>query len=284
MLAASPRCAAVPAFLLLSLTGVCSAHAQDASAWDKQDHAAARLIAGTMIAKPESSVVRAGLEIRLQPGWKTYWRYPGDSGSPPSFSFAGSENVKSVTVQWPAPEEFPDGAGGHAIGYKGDVILPLVVTPADPARATSLHLKLNYAICGNLCVPGEAALQVPLPGSSASETTLAKAEQQVPRRIALGATAYGLGIRSVQRVAGSGHERVVVEVAAPEGAPVELFVEGPTPEWALPIPEQTGPAAALRRFTFDLDGLPPGAQAKGATLTFTAVSGGSAVEVPAHLD
>jgi hypothetical protein len=40
----------------------------------------------------------------------------------------------------------------------------------------------------------------------------------------------------------------------------------------------------LRRFTFDLDGLPPGAQAEGATLTFTAVSGDDAIEVPVRLD
>ena len=89
----------------------------------------------------------------------------------------------------------------------------------------------------------------------------------------------------MHREPGGAHDRVVVEVAAPAGAPVDLFVEGPTPDWALPLPEPAGPAtAATRRFTFDLDGLPPGAEAKGATLTLTAVSGDDAIEVPAHLD
>ena len=33
--------------------------------------------------------MRAGIEIRLKPGWHTYWRYPGDAGVPPRFDFAG---------------------------------------------------------------------------------------------------------------------------------------------------------------------------------------------------
>ncbi len=269
--------------LALCLPGVLPARAQDASAWDAEAHAAARLIAGAMVKTPDAAFLRAGIEIRLAPQWHTYWRDPGDSGAPPTFDFAGSENVKSVTVLWPAPERFPDGAGGHSAGYLGHVILPLRITPADAARASSLHLKLDYAICKNLCVPVEAKLDLKLTGNGAEEATLERAELHVPRRVALGA-GKGLAIRSVHREANGARERVVVEVAAPAGAPLSLFVEGPTPDWALPPPEPAGPAAPTRRFTFELDGLPPGAQAKGATLTFTAVSGDDAIEVPAHLD
>ena len=46
----------------------------------------------------------------------------------------------------------------------------------------------------------------------------------------------------------------------------------------------TANVPAMRRFIFDLDGLPPGAQAAGAALTFTAVSPRDAIEVEAHLD
>jgi DsbC/DsbD-like thiol-disulfide interchange protein len=270
---------------LLGLAGASSVRAQDASGWDAQGHAAARLIAGTMVKTPDESFLRAGVEIRLDPGWKTYWRYPGDTGIPPTFDFGGSENVKSVAVRWPAPEQFPDGAGGHSIGYVGDIILPLLVTPADTAQAATVHMKLSYAVCGNLCVPAEANLQLELSGNGAGEATLDAAEHLVPKRVALGVDAgNGLAIRSVHSETDGEHERVVVEVAAPEGAPASLFVEGPTPDWALPLPEQAGPAAPVRRFAFDLDGLPPGAQAKGATLIFTLVSGNSSIEVPAHLD
>jgi hypothetical protein len=66
---------------------------------------------------------------------------------------------------------------------------------------------------------------------------------------------------------------------------VDLFAEGPTPDWMLPLPESVDPrTSGIRRFTFDLDGLPAGAEVKGALLTLTAVSGDDAIEVPVHLD
>jgi len=268
---------------LMCIVGTSAARAQDASAWDKEIHAETRLIAGSLIKTSDATFLRAGIEIRLDPGWKTYWRQPGDSGVPPSFDFAGSENIDSVNVLWPAPERFPDGAGGNSIGYVGRIVLPLRIAPKDAAKQSTLHLKLGYAICGNLCVPAEATLELTLTGNGAEEAAIEKADMRVPRRVTLGA-GQNLAIRSVHREPGGEHERVTVEAAAPKGAPLDLFVEGPTSDWALPLPEQVGTTGELRRFTFDLDGLPPGAHAEGATLTFTAVSGDDAIEVPVHLD
>ena len=235
-----------------------------------------------MITTADAAYLRAGVEIRLDRLGDLLarsWRF----GVPPTLDFAGSENVKAVTVLWPAPERFPDGAGGHSIGYMGDIIFPLRVIPSDAAKPASVHLKLAYAVCANLCVPAEAKLQLSLTGEGAEETAIEKAEMRVPRRVALGA-GERLAILSVRREPGAAHGRVVVEVAASERAAVDLFVEGPTSDWSLPLPEQTGIEATMRHFTFELDGLPPGAYAEGATLTFTAVSGDDAVEVAAHLD
>jgi DsbC/DsbD-like thiol-disulfide interchange protein len=267
----------------LCVLGASTAHAQDVSAWDKENHAEARLIAGSMMKTADTSFLRAGLEIRLDPGWKTYWRQPGDSGVPPTFDFGGSENVDSVKILWPAPERFPDGAGGNSIGYVGRIVLPLRIAPKDATKPSSVHLKLGYAICGNLCVPAEANLELGLTGDGAEEAAIEKADLRVPRQVALGG-GQGLSIRAVHREAGGEHDRVTVELAAPKDTPVELFVEGPTSEWSLPIPEPSGNAGDLRRFTFDLDGMPPGAQGQGVTLTFTAVSNDDAIEVPVHLD
>jgi DsbC/DsbD-like thiol-disulfide interchange protein len=275
------RFAALP---LICLSAAMPARAQDVSAWASVPHAAARLLAGELVKTPAATFLRAGVEIRLDPGWVTYWRYPGDSGVPPTFDFGGSRNVKAVTVRWPAPKQISDGGDTHSIGYENDVVLPLEVTPQDGARTSSLHLALHYAICGKLCVPAEAKLELNLNGKGAEEPVIEQAERQVPQRTALGVADEGLAIRSVRREAAGKHDRVVVEVTAPAGAAVSLFVEGPTPQWALPIPEESGPASPLRRFSFDLEGVPPGAQAKGATLTFTAVSGGNAIQVPARLD
>jgi DsbC/DsbD-like thiol-disulfide interchange protein len=266
-----------------------AAQAQDASRWDGEPHGATRLIGGAAVKSADAKVIRAGVEIRLDPGWKTYWRYPGDSGVPPTLDFAGSQNVKSVTTLWPAPERFADGGGGYSIGYHGDVVLPLRIVPDDAGKPSSLRLKLGYAVCGKLCVPAQADLDLTLSGKAgAEEPTLLAAEARVPRRLALGEVA-GLGITAVHREATDGkHERVTVDVAAPDGVPIELFAEGPTAEWALPLPQLAGPApngaSGRQRFTFDLDGLPPGAQAQGALLTFTAVSAREAIEVQARLD
>jgi len=286
MLAVLPRPLTIVTTVLACFPGPWAAWAQDATAWQTEVHAQARLVAGAMVKARHASFVRAGIEIRLDPGWKTYWRYPGDTGVPPSFDFSGSSNVKSATVLWPAPEKFSDGAGGYSIGYLGRIILPLWITPVDAARTSALNLKLKYAICGTLCVPAAAKLDLTLSGNGSDEGILEKAEQYVPKRVALGPNSdSALAVLSVHRESGGAHDRVTVEVAAPKGAPVDLFAEGPTPDWALPLPEPVGAATGtMRRFTFDLDGLPSGVKAKGATLTLTAVAGENAIEVPAHLD
>jgi DsbC/DsbD-like thiol-disulfide interchange protein len=275
---------------------ISAVRAQDASEWDAQNHTAARLIAGSLLAGSDTKVLRAGVEIKLDPGWTTYWREPGDSGVPPKLDFSGSDNVKSVTVLWPAPKRFPDGAGGNSIGYLDHVILPLRITPQNAAKQSSLQLKLGYDICGNMCVPVESELALALNGDGAEESAIEKAEIRVPRHAPLGEGSDGKGgdagkslaILAVHREPGEGHDRVVVDVAAPTGTTVDLFVEGPTPDWSLPLPELKNDAEGRngprRQFTFDLDGLPPDAQARGATLTFTAVSGDDAIEVPARLD
>lgn len=271
------------AVTLFCVAGLPQARAQDASDWDTQAHTAARLIAGSSVKTSDAPFVRAGLEIKLDPGWKTYWRDPGDSGLPPTLDFSGSDNVKAVTVLWPAPVRFPDGAGGDSIGYLDHVILPLRIAPQDAGKPSSLQLKLGYDVCGNMCVPVESNLNLGLDGDGAEETAIEKAEVRVPRRVALGPR-NGLAVLAVHREPGDAHEHVVVDVAAPEGTPVELFVEGPTPDWSLPLPKPTGSNGATRQFTFDLDGLPPDTHAQGATLTFTAVSTDDAIEVRAHLD
>jgi DsbC/DsbD-like thiol-disulfide interchange protein len=279
----------IVAFALL--LGPTVARAQDASGWDKQRNSEARLLAGaTVIDKtgsPGLSYLRAGLELQLDPGWQTYWRYPGDSGVPPTFDFSGSDNVSSVTVEWPAPQRFPDGAGGNSIGYVGDVILPLRVVQHDPAKPTVLRLKLGYDVCANMCVPADANLELALSGDGNEDAAIEKEVARVPHRVAPGRgtdPGKGLAVISAHREPGGEHDRVVVDVAAPKDATIDLFAEGPTPEWSLPLPEPAGTDGDVRRYTFDLDGLPPGADAKGVTLTFTLVSSDDAIEVPIRLD
>jgi DsbC/DsbD-like thiol-disulfide interchange protein len=286
MFAALGRPHLLPILAAASLFGASSsAIAADVSPWDDDLQSAARLIAARAHNESGGRVFRAGIEIRLKEGWKTYWRYPGDSGVPPVLDFSKSQNVKAVTVLYPAPMRFPDGAGGNSIGYKGDVVLPLHVVPEDVGKPVTLNLKLDYAVCEKLCVPAEAKLELLLTGTAnANDATLNAAEARVPKRAAIGDGGTP-AIRAVRREAGSGKPRVVVDVAAPAGAPLTLFAEGPTPQWALPLPEPVaGASAGQQRFAFELDGLPPGEKPDGATLRLTAVSGDKAIEVGFRLD
>jgi DsbC/DsbD-like thiol-disulfide interchange protein len=259
--------------------------AADASAWDNDTRSAARLIAGSARDESGSRVLRAGVEIKLLPGWKTYWRYPGDSGVPPMMDFSGSDNLKTVTVLWPAPMRFTDGGGGQSIGYKDGLVLPLRIVPQVAGKPVTLRLKLDYGACEKLCVPAKAKAELTIAGGSSSQdASLAAAEARVPKARPIGDGAPP-AIRAVRREAGSAKPRILVDVAAPAGRTVDLFAEGPTADWALPLPAPVaGAPAGLQRFAFELDGLPAGAKPAGATLRFTAVAGEQAVESAFRLD
>ena len=273
-------CANLVFFLALAFPAL----AADASPWDGDARGAVRIIAAATTTEAGSAVPRAGVEVKLGSGWKTYWRYPGDSGVPPNFDFTGSKNVKIVTVLWPAPQRLTD-EGGASIGYKSDVVFPLRIVPEDAAKPVVLRLKLDYAVCEKLCIPAEAKAELALTTTSgAYAARLAESEATIPKPAMLGA-GDPLAIRSVRRDASGPRPRVIVDVAAPAGRSVELFAEGPTPEWALPVPAPiSGAPAGLQRFVFDIDGLPTGATIEGATLKLTAVAGAEAIEVAARLD
>jgi DsbC/DsbD-like thiol-disulfide interchange protein len=266
--------------------GTAGAGADETSAWDGDSHSAARLIAGT----DTGGIRHVGLEIRLKPGWHTYWRYPGDAGVPPQFDFKASQNVKDVTVLWPAPERLSEG-GNTSIGYARDLLFPLHVVAQDAAKPVMLRLKLDYGVCEKQCVPAVAKVELVLSkvqsalpqGASAHDATLVTAEAKVPKRVAVGEGGT-LSIRAVRREVASPRPRVLVDIAGPAG--VDLFAEGPTAQWALPVPERVdGAPAGLQRFAFELDGLPPGASDRNAQITLTAVApNGEAIEVVTRLD
>ena len=108
------------------LTGALAAPALAADAfstdWAASAKSEARLVAG--------GGDLAGFEIRLAPGAITYWRDPGESGVPPTFDFAGSDNVASVESVFPEPKRIAEADGSEAFGYAGDVVFPLRVDPA----------------------------------------------------------------------------------------------------------------------------------------------------------
>lgn len=279
---AAPRAIGLCAISLIAASD--AAAGDGVSRWDGDARSAVRLIAGSPAHDNEAAPLRAGIEIRLKPGWHTYWRYPGDAGVPPRFDFAGSQNVKAVDVLWPAPQRIQE-QGLTVIGYAGNVILPLAVAPQNRAKPVTLRLKLDYAVCEKLCVPAEGKAELVLArGRVPGDAELAAAEARVPKKASLGQGAP-LAVKSVRRDDGADRSRVIVDVAAPAGAEVALFAEGPAPDWALPVPAAVdGAPAGLQRFAFDLDGAPPGAKYEGTPITLTARADNAAIEVVIRLD
>jgi DsbC/DsbD-like thiol-disulfide interchange protein len=254
------------------------ARAEDSSPWQRDAHSAVRLLAGSR----SGGVLLGGIAIQLQDGWKTYWRTPGDSGVPPRFDFSKSDNVEAVTVLWPAPMKFDDGAGGFSLGYKKQVVLPLRIVSKSNDKPVTLRMHISYAVCDKLCIPVEANSELTFASVASTEDgNLAAALDSVPKPANIG-DPIPVTIRDVRR---DGARNVLVDVSAPETKDVSLFVEGPTPEWALPIPkmlEQSPPG--VKRFAFELEGLPPGAKPDGAALKFTLVGGERAYEFNVNLN
>ena len=254
------------------------ARAQDSSPWQRDGHSAVRLLAGSR----SGAVLLGGIAFQLQPGWKTYWRTPGDSGVPPRFDFSKSENVEAVTVLWPAPMKFDDGAGGHSMGYKGQIVLPLRIVAKNTDRPVTLRADINYAVCEKLCIPVEANAELAFTSvASTEDSALFAALDTVPKPANVG-DPNPLTIRDVKR---DGKSSVVVDVVSPDGQEVSLFVEGPTPDWALPVPKpgENGPPG-VKRFAFELDGVPPGVSPEGAALKLTLVGGDRAYEFNINLN
>jgi DsbC/DsbD-like thiol-disulfide interchange protein len=266
--------------LLLATSVSAPAVAADASDWSMDIRSAARLVAAS--APREATQYRIGVELRMDPGWHTYWRYPGDSGVPPSIGFSESDNLREFKVSYPAPRAFNDETGTF-IGYRDHVIFPVQVTPRDPQKPVKLKLDLFYAVCEKLCVPASAHTELMLtPGQrSGFDERIAKAEADVPKKIS--AQQAGLTAR---RIGGMPKPRVELDIAAPGNIDVQVFAEGPNAEWALPVPKPiAGGPTGHKRFSFELDGLPPGADPKAPLdLTFTVVGGDRAVEATTHLD
>src|SRR6478752_5511602 len=150
---------------LLVGTFALEARADDSSPWQRDTHSAVRLLAGSR----SGTVLLGGIAFQLQPGWKTYWRTPGDSGVPPRFDFSKSENIEAVTVLWPAPLKFDDGAGGHSLGYHDQIILPLRIVAKNADKPVMLRAAINYAVCEKLCIPVEASVELPITSVASTE-------------------------------------------------------------------------------------------------------------------
>lgn len=141
------------AFSVLTAAALCVAGLEPASAGGLPDPLAELEVLDGGPTK--DGTYMAALRITLPEGWKTYWRAPGDAGIPPSFTWRGSRNIGDIDITWPAPEVF-DSSGLRTIGYHDQLVLPVEITPQNPAKPVRLKGQMEFGVCKDVCVPSQA--------------------------------------------------------------------------------------------------------------------------------
>lgn len=119
------------------------------------------------------------LRLELEPGWKTYWRSPGDAGVPPRFDWQGSQNLGAVQVLWPRPEVI-DSGGERTLGYHDRLVLPIEITPAEPGQPIAPRVVVDFGLCLDICVPAQVVLTAP-PPDDAPDPVIQAALARQPR-------------------------------------------------------------------------------------------------------
>ncbi|MDR3462566.1 MAG: protein-disulfide reductase DsbD family protein [Beijerinckiaceae bacterium] len=224
-------------------------------------------------------IVPLGLEVKLDGDWKTYWRSPGDAGLPPQLDWAGSANLQSATLLYPAPKRLTL-LGLQTFGYKHHVIFPLDVHPTAPGQALDLKLKLDLLVCATLCVPHTFNLALNLPAGAAppgpEAQSIAKARAAVP-------TSEGLApltVTSATDVSDQGGPALEIKAHALDGFEAPDVIAEITPALSLGLPRIT---LSTDRHDADFiiplaEKLPPGALLQGRDVVVTLADGDRAVE------
>ncbi len=232
-------------------------------------------------------VFKGGIEIVLSPGWKTYWRYPGDAGIPPRFDWSGSENVAKVEVFYPAPKRITDGTGQTSIGYEDSVTFPLRIEAKDSSKPIVLKLKLDFATCEKLCIPAEANLSLSFAADAGAEPSLENAEKRVPEKQDVNKP-RPLAILGAKVERGKDPEgkadRIIVKALARTVGKLDLFAEGPGEDWTLALPELLSNEAGHAIFAIPLQGSQLGSNAAPTKVRLTLVAGEQAIETEIALD
>ncbi len=216
--------------LLMALLGMllvsAQAHAADAGAspWVENEAGKVRLVSATN-ATGKAASLHLGLHFQLLPGWKIYWRTPGDAGYAPKVDWKGSKNFGQATLFWPAPKRFVL-AGLQNHGYSGEVVLPVDVSLPTPHKAVSLKAEVDYLACSQICVPMQAALALTLPAGPAQPTELAHLISRFDALVPGPGDLHGLNVESVEAVGQGDDSRLRVTVSAQSPFQhADLFVE-----------------------------------------------------------
>ncbi len=116
----------------------------------------------------DGEAYQAGLLIKLDSNWKTYWRNPGETGIPPQISALTSTNLDTISLDFPLPKRFSD-ASGEAIGYHDEVLFPLRLKPKDFTKPIGVNLEAFFGVCQQVCTPAKINSQMEFTPSNAPQ-------------------------------------------------------------------------------------------------------------------
>ena len=192
--------------------------------WQDLGGGKARLVAEY---DPLTRRLSGGLELKLESGWSTYWRYPGSSGIPPVFDFGKTLKLDPGKPEFPVPEVIGTGQNRYA-GYKQQVTFPFS-GEFDPASNGGLQLQLMIGLCETICIPARAVFRI-------SETDLRRFEPETKRVLAQAQatlpTLIGDPAPLILKERTKDAEIRLVVKPMPGFEKPELLVEGPS-EWFL---------------------------------------------------
>jgi len=144
-----------------------------------------------LIEKKKNSL-HFGLDFKLAKGWKIYWKYPGDSGMPPSLSLADKQIKNNITIRWPFPEELYEKSVNITTRvYDNHILLPvyLELNDINKIKLNILRFNLDFQICKDICIPISTVLEIALPKNdffSKKNYNLAKKfERSIPKYLEL---------------------------------------------------------------------------------------------------
>ena len=109
--------------------------------------------------------LRIGLRQRLAPHWHTYWKNPGDAGSPPTIDFTLPQGAGVGEIAWPGPDRFIVGPVA-SYGYENEVVFPMTLSVPQDARPGSdlvVEAKADWVVCEKECIPEEGRFRLTLP-------------------------------------------------------------------------------------------------------------------------
>ncbi|MEM1028539.1 MAG: protein-disulfide reductase DsbD domain-containing protein [Planctomycetota bacterium] len=107
---------------------------------------------------------KVGLRLKMDEGWHTYWKNPGDSGLATSIDWDLPEGFEASPTLWPAPDYFEVG-GLASFGYEGEIVLPLMIKVPEhyEGKRVTLRATADWLVCKSACEAGSADLSLELP-------------------------------------------------------------------------------------------------------------------------